>query len=98
LHDEWAMLSFGELARSDWPLKAAVDELFGISMSTNSLSIEDPVLEITRLIGKGVRGFWRKERTTKFREMDFAQIFVLTLIAVLTSGLSVRQCRTCRRL
>jgi hypothetical protein len=89
LDDEWAMLTFGELARSDWPLKAAVDELFGIAISANPFSIADQFFEVIQLIGKCVqRILARKARTTKFPEMDFDQIFVLALIAVLTSGVS----------
>jgi hypothetical protein len=89
LDDEWSMQTFGELAKSVWPLKEAVDELFGIAVLTNPFEIADRFFEIIQTIGRCVqRILARKAKNKRFPEMDFDQIFVLMLVSILTSGLS----------
>jgi hypothetical protein len=70
-------------------LKAAVDEVFAVPVSVIPFSIADQFFNPIQMIGNCVRQILaRRMWTTKVPEMCFDQILVVTLFAVLASGLS----------
>jgi hypothetical protein len=89
LSDECAMLMFGELGGRDWPLRSAVDLLFGLMILTNPFQIADQFFDVIQAIGKCVqRVLIHNGEEAKFVEIDFDQMFALMLVCIFTSGLS----------
>lgn len=88
LEEEWSIMTFGELAVSDWPLKIVVQELHTLMAITNPFDIADKFYEIIEKIGQCVQRFLiRRNKDAKFVGIDFDQLFVLMLICIFTTGI-----------
>ncbi|OHS93202.1 hypothetical protein TRFO_12032 [Tritrichomonas foetus] len=89
LDDKWNYMTFLELSASDWPLKPAVDALFEMMVLTNPFQMGRKFYDIIQLIGKCVQDILKSQnKSTKYVDIDFDQLFVLMLLCVFTSGLN----------
>jgi hypothetical protein len=88
LDDEWALATFDQLGRRDWPLKTAVNLVWPMMIYTNPFEVARQFYRVIDEIGKCVQRIMiRRNEPTKFVEIDFDQIFALMIVCVLAAGI-----------
>jgi hypothetical protein len=81
--------SFDQLCCRNWPLRAAVDLILPMMFMTNPFRIARQFYNVIQEIGKCVQLILiRRNKDTKFVEIDFDQMFVLMILVLLASGIS----------